>query len=140
MPHVPGVSYRSANLSSYDVARKRSKFTYLWSVAVAGLAVWSASGPQSFHTAKASAAVSTPGPLTSVFEGWQAPPLLALGELHPPGGRQPGHRAGRDVRARPPRLRPARARAVAEHPRHQLLPPLRKRRLVGWSYRGHGGD
>ena len=90
MPHVPGVSYRSANLSSYDVARKRSKFTYLWSVAVAGLAVWSASGPQSFHTAKASAAVSTPGPLTSVFEGWQAPPASSpsgnstlLGDANP---------------------------------------------------------
>ena len=90
MPHVPGVSYSSANLSSYDVARKRSKFTYLWSVAVAGLAVWSASGPQSFHTAQASAAVSTPGPLTSVFEGWQAPPASSpsgnatlLGDANP---------------------------------------------------------
>ena len=80
MARVPGVSYRPANLSSYDVARKRSKFTHLWSVAVAGLAVWSASGPQSFHTAQASAAVSSPGPVTSVFEGWQAPPASS-----PPG-------------------------------------------------------
>ncbi len=74
MPRVSRASYRSANLSFYDAARKRSSFTNLWSVAVAGLAVWSASAPQLPYFAQASAATSPPGPFTSVFESWQAPP------------------------------------------------------------------
>ena len=74
MPRVSGASYRSANLSFYDAARKRSNFTSLWSVAVAGLAVWSASALQLPYSAQASAATSPPGPFTSVFESWQAPP------------------------------------------------------------------
>jgi subtilase family serine protease len=90
MTCVPSASFRSANLSPCDGAQKRSKFTNFWSVAVAALAVWSASALQSSYTAQASAAISSPGPVTSVFESWQAPPASSpsgnstlLGEANP---------------------------------------------------------
>ncbi len=89
MTRVPGASYTSANLSSYDVAPKRSKFANLWSAVVAGLAVWSASATQLPYTAQASAAISS-GPVTSVFESWQAPPSsTASGNATPLGDADP---------------------------------------------------
>ncbi len=90
MTRVPGASYGPANLSPFNAARKRRKFTKSWPAAVAGLAVWSASAAQSSYTAQASAAISPPGPVTSVFESWQAPPASSasgnatlLGDANP---------------------------------------------------------
>ena len=72
MTRARGAIYRSANSSPSSAARKHSKFNRLCSVAVAALAIWSASALQPGFGGEASAATASPGPVTSVFESWQS--------------------------------------------------------------------
>ena len=118
MTRVPGASCTSANLSSCDVAPKRSKFTNLWSAVVAGLAVWSASAPQFPYTTRASAAISSSAPRTSVFESWQVPPSsTATGNATPLGNANPSTELDVTFGLALQGSELPEARTVAQHPR-----------------------